>query len=384
MTTVDPRLVARTEDHLFRFLRALHDHGVRVPANKQTSFFAGIDALAPSTTGQLYWVGAATLVTSEPDLQVYEAVFQRFFGAAADALVVGDEPTAGDTEDEPTGTPGESPTDDLAVAEAGGAGLAAARVSPDRVRRFASTGPRAHDLMRQLGHELPHALPNTRSRRRQSGGARQRLDLRAVFLDSRRTYGEITRLHWRHRPPRPRRVLVLVDVSGSMKQHSADYLRFAHAVVATCPRAEVFTFGTRLTRVTAALRRSDVDEALAGLAQLVLDADGGTLIGPSLRAFLDNTHHTAMARGALVLVLSDGLERGDATAMVAAVRRLSLLGHRLCWWSPLACDPGYRPVTRGMAAVLGHLDALTGVQDLDTALTAVRAKFATQRRGGHG
>lgn len=160
-----------------------------------------------------------------------------------------------------------------------------------------------------------------------------------------------------------------------MKQFSSDYLRFAHAVVAGCDRAEVFTFGTRLTRVTTTLRAHDVDAALESLARIVLDVDGGTQIGGSLQEFLRNPHFVTMARGALVLVLSDGLERGDCEAMTEGTRRLSRLSHQLAWWSPLACDPDYRPLTRGMAAVLDDLDALTGVRDLETALAGVRAGF---------
>jgi uncharacterized protein with von Willebrand factor type A (vWA) domain len=387
MTTVepgaDPRLVSRTQDHLFRFLRGLHSQGLNVPANKQIDFFTGIATISPSTAGQLYWVGAATLMTSEADRHIYDEVFRRFFGSTADALVVTDEP-ADEAGNEPTALPGESEADDTAVDQAAGCGLAAGGVSPDSAMHFAGTDPRAHEVIRQICRELPRAVPTIRSRRRQTGGRRQRVDLRAIYLESRRTHGEIMRLHWRHRPPRERRILLLVDVSGSMKQYSSDYLRFAYAVVATCARAEVFTFGTRLTRVTSTLRVPDVDVALSSLAKVVLDAEGGTLIGASLHAFLD--HFATMARGALVLVFSDGLERGDCTAMVEATRRLSLLAHQLSWWSPLACDPEYQPLTRGMAAVLADLDSLTGVRDLDTALTAVRGKFArtpTPRRDTH-
>jgi uncharacterized protein with von Willebrand factor type A (vWA) domain len=359
----------RLAAHLFGFLRALRAEGLSVPANKQIDFFTGIETIAPSTTGQLYWVGAATLVTSEPDRHGYDEVFRRFFGSPADAPPVAEEAA----EDEPAAVPGESEAGDLVVDRTGDSGLAAGAAGPDRTMRFAGTDARAHEVIRQIRRELATAVPTTRSRRHQPGGRRRRMDLRATYLESRRTHGEIMRLHWRHRPPVERRVLLLVDVSGSMKQYSPDYLRFAYAVVATCARAEVFTFGTRLTRVTANLRVSDVDAALASLAQVVLDADGGTMIGSSLHAFLD--HHESTARGALVLVLSDGLERGDCTAMAAATRRLSLLAHRLNWWSPLACDPEYRPLTRGMSAVLGYLDSLTGVRDLDTALTAVRRRF---------
>ncbi|QKW36876.1 VWA domain-containing protein [Actinomadura sp. NAK00032] len=384
----DVRLVARAQDHLFLFLRALRAEGVGVPANKQLDFLAGIELLAPSTPGRLYWVGAATLVSAEADRHVYDEVFQRFFGTAADAFLMTGEPAA-EAEDEEDDQDDESATaggadDDAApvLDQAGGTGLEASRVSPEAARHFAATGPEARETMRRICRELPGAVPAVRSRRCRPSGRRNRLDLRAVYLASRRTHGEFVRLRWRDRPHRRRRVLLLIDVSGSMKQYSPDYLRFAHTVVAACDRAEVFTFGTRLTRVTAVLRDPDVDAALAALARVVLDADGGTMIGSSLETFLGNARFATMARGALVLVLSDGLERGDCAAMAAATRRLARLGHRLSWWSPLACHPEYRPLTRGMSLVLPDIDALTGVQDLDTALVAVRERFAPTPRTG--
>jgi uncharacterized protein len=172
-------------------------------------------------------------------------------------------------------------------------------------------------------------------------------------------------------------VLVLIDVSGSLRACSPDLLRFAHAVVRATDRAEAFTFGTRLTRVTHELDTPDVDTALGALSSCVLDADGGTRIGAALAEFLGNGRYVALARGALVIVLSDGLERGDPAQMRDAARRLSRLAHRLVWWSPLACDPAYRPVTRGMRAILGDLDALSGARDLPSLLDAVRRLPAT-------
>lgn len=233
--------------------------------------------------------------------------------------------------------------------------------------------------MAEIGRSLATAVPTVRSRRRLSGRRREQVDLRSTYRRSWRTQGEIVDLRFRHRPQRPRRVLVLIDVSGSMKQYTAHYLRFAHVVVATGNPAEVFTFGTRLTHVTHALRHHDVDDALDDLSHLVLDADGGTRIGPSLQAFLSHARFVTMARGALVIVLSDGLERGDCTALIQAVNRFSRLGHRLLWWSPLACDPSYRPLTRGMAAIVADLDSLDGVSDLKTAHAQVQ-----QIRERHG
>jgi uncharacterized protein len=383
------RTVDRARDHLHDFLQALHramrEAGLGVPTPKQVDFLAGIEALAPSTTGQLYWIGVTTLVTSESGRPVYDEVFRRFFGDPEDGVLVltdaaedADGPEDQDDEEpeepeEQGRGPGESQADDVVLPDPSGRGLRAGASSPEHRWRFGRTSPAARALMDEIAAELPRAVPRQRSRRHRPGRRHHRVDLRAVYLESRRTHGEIVRLRWRHRPTHPRRVLVLVDVSGSMKQHSPEHLRFAHAVVASCPGAEVLTFGTRLTRVTAALHRRDVDDALDALAPLVLDADGGTSIGESLEELLADPHLVTAARGALVLVLSDGLERGDCAAMVRSVGRLSRLAHRLVWWSPLACDPAYRPLTKGMAAVLGDLDALAGVRDLETALTHLRS-----------
>lgn len=115
------------------------------------------------------------------------------------------------------------------------------------------------------------------------------------------------------------------------------------------------------------------------LSKVVLDAEGGTRIGHALQEFLGSTRHLTTARGALVIVLSDGLERGEPRQLRSAVHRLSMVGHRLLWWSPLACEPNYRPVTAGMAAIVEYLDGLAGVRDLETAWTQVNARFRSRR-----
>jgi uncharacterized protein with von Willebrand factor type A (vWA) domain len=137
------------------------------------------------------------------------------------------------------------------------------------------------------------------------------------------------------------------------------------------PKAEAYTFGTRLTRVTGELRHRDPDAALSRLAEVVADVNGGTRIGVALDAFLADSRRASTARDAVVIIVSDGLERGDPTLMAEAVARLARLAHRLVWWSPLACDSRYRPVTRGMAAIVDHLDDLVGVRDLASALAAI-------------
>ena len=217
----------------------------------------------------------------------------------------------------------------------------------------------------ELRKALAQHLPQIRSRRLRPH-RRGQIDLRRTLRAATRT-GELTTLARRNRPHRRRPLLLLIDVSGSLRPNTPDYLRFAWAA-----QAETFTFGTRLTRITKELRTRDVDTALANVSATVEDADGGTRIGPALQEFLDTPRYADRARGALTIVLSDGLERGDPALMAHAVARLSRLSYRLLWWTPLATDPAYRPITRAMAAIQGDLDGLAGARDLATLLEQVQ------------
>jgi uncharacterized protein with von Willebrand factor type A (vWA) domain len=156
----------------------------------------------------------------------------------------------------------------------------------------------------------------------------------------------------------PRKLLLLIDVSGSMKLHTADYLKLAHAAVQGADRAEIFTFGTRLTRITTALRIRDRDQAMARAAAQVDDWDGGTRMGPTLLAFLSVPRFSAFARGAAVVILSDALERGDHAELELAMRRLSARAFRLSLATPLAGDPRFRPATAALSAILPVIDDL--------------------------
>lgn len=354
--------------HLRGFLRGLRVAGLPVPVGKQRDFLCALTSVPPRDVRHLYWIARATLTTSVADAATFDPVFAHWFagGGLPDLL----ELTEPGEEDRGGGGSEPAPPDQLGRE---GDGREASWSAVDRQATFTLTTVAEQQLLVWLRRDLPAAVPVVRARRRVPARRGDRLDIRKVHREAWRSGGEVVRLRWRRQPHRQRPVLVLIDVSGSMKQHSRDHLRFAHAVVATCARAEVCTFGTRLTHVTPALRARDVDAALLALTDVVRDADGGTRIGPSLRQFLGNARQLRMARGALVLVLSDGLERGDCVPLVQAVRRLSLLAYRLVWWSPLACDPAYRPVTRGMAGVAPHVHKLAGVKDLDTAWQQVAA-----------
>ena len=173
-----------------------------------------------------------------------------------------------------------------------------------------------------------------------------------------RNDGEIFRLPRLKRRLRRRAILLLIDVSGSMKTRTDAHLRFAHALVRAADRIEVFTIGTRLTRVTRALQLKNREQALSLASGLVSDWDGGTRIGDALQAFLAVPRFAGAARGAVVLILSDGLERGDPKAMTDAVKRLAARAWHLSWMSPLAAESGYRPETAALKSILPHLDAL--------------------------
>jgi uncharacterized protein with von Willebrand factor type A (vWA) domain len=369
-------------DHLHAFLRALEDAGVAVGSPKKADFLVALVASPPDDVDALYWRARVTLVTAAEDFDAFDAVFTAFFRGGP--VAIEEEAAAPPDEGGETAAPRGGDDGELdALEPLAGSGLHASPLDLVHTRSFAPTSPEGRDELRELAAALDAVLPQIAARRSVRARRGPRLDVRRVLAAANRSGGEIVRLAWLRRPPRPRRVLLLIDVSGSQRAHSPDLLRFAHEAVRATDRAEAFTFGTRLTRVTAELDTPDVDVALASLSECVLDADGGTRIGAALQQFLANSRYVALARGALVIVLSDGLERGDPTAMADAARRLARLAHRLVWWSPLACDPAYRPATRGLRAILGELDALAGARDLPTLLKEVRRlpeTSATPRR----
>jgi uncharacterized protein with von Willebrand factor type A (vWA) domain len=362
--------VALARERLHAFLRALEEAGAGASPPKRADFLVSLVASPPADVDALYWRARVTLVSAPEAFPVLDAVFDAFFRGGH--LLLEDQRPAPEEEGE-TAAPRSSDAGELEPLEpSAGSGLHASPLDVHHTRRFAPTSADARDELRALSDALAAVLPTIAARRSVRARRGRRLDLRRVLAAANRSGGEVVRLHWQRRPPRPRRVLLLIDVSGSLRRHSPDLLRFAHRAVRAADRVEAFTFGTRLTRVTGALDTPDVDDALAALSGCVLDADGGTRIGVALQQFLGNGRYVSLARGALVIVLSDGLERGDPAAMADAARRLSRLSHRLVWWSPLACDPAYRPVTRGMQAILPDLDALGGARDLSTLLDEVR------------
>ena len=209
---------------------------------------------------------------------------------------------------------------------------------------------------RRFRRKAPDRLPRRRSNRFASSRTGGSWNMRRILRDAVRHDGDAFLLARMDRKARQRRILLLLDISGSMKEGTDGALRFAHPLDRAAERVKIFAMGTRLTRITPAVRRRNLEQALAEVEMLVEDWDGGTRIGDSLQAFLSVTRFTGFARGAVVVIVSDGLERGDATALSSAVQRLRRLAWRLHWLSPLAGGAGYAPETEAIKAILPDLD----------------------------
>jgi hypothetical protein len=196
-----------------------------------------------------------------------------------------------------------------------------------------------------------------------------RHDLRRTVRAAMRAGGEPVRRHHREPSTRHRRLVLLLDVSGSMEPYARALIRFVHAAVAGRQKVEAFALGTRLTRITRELDSRDPDEALRRAAGRVLDYGGGTRLGDGLRAFNDEWGQRGMARGAIVVILSDGWDRGEPEVLAEQMERLHRAAHKLIWVNPLKFTPGYAPLARGMAAALPHVDAFVeghSVEALET------------------
>ncbi|MEM7496498.1 MAG: VWA domain-containing protein [Pseudomonadota bacterium] len=335
---------------LVEFPALLRAHGFAIAPDQTIGFVEAVGLLGPRSLADIRRAGIAMMAIPREREPEFDALFRAFFlGQTLSAPALGDEDDEVEAH-EPEGGSAEAEEGDD-IGEVGARATAAERLT---ARGLESAEDAALTRFARLA---PARLPRRRSYR--YGRARKgALDFRRTLRAAARRDGEAIRLLRRRRKARQRRVVLLIDISGSMKERTDERLAFAHTLARAADLAEVFTLGTRLTRITADLRGADRERALARVSRLVADFDGGTRIGEALQTFLAVPRYAGFARGALVIVLSDGLERGDPTAMVEATRRLSRMAWRLDWLSPLAADPAYRPETAGLAALTRDLAAL--------------------------
>lgn len=334
------------------FPTLLRGHGFSVAPEQTTSFLMAIELLGPRSLAHIRKAAVATLAPHPEQRELFDALFDlHFLGAIAEP---GDEDFAPDEEmavQEDSGS-----REILVGEEVNETGQAATGAEALSVRALQPLDE--SETLRRFARALPAALPRRRGYRHRAARRSASVDLARSLRAAIRHDGEVMSLKKLRRVTRPRPILLLIDVSGSMKQRSDANLALAHAIVQATPRVEVFTFGTKLTRVTRALRRRRREQALADASGLVADWDGGTRIGDALQAFLAVPRFASYARGAVVVVLSDGLERGDPAALVSAVSRLAARAHRIDWLTPLAIDPDYRPETEALRLIAPALASL--------------------------
>jgi uncharacterized protein len=333
------------------FARALREAGVSVTSDRTQTFLRATSVAGADTPGAVYWAGRATLCSTPDDFPAYDSVFASWFGGE---LPTGSRrrPPAARVTQVPPATDGDE-------SEGGEEDTVAAIASDVEVLRHRDVAELAAAERAELARMFAALRPRPPLRRaaRRVGAARGEIDARRTLREELRHAGEPGRVRYRRRGRRTRRTVMLVDVSGSMSPYADSMLRLAHAVTRAAPRhTEVFTVGTRLTRITRAMRQRDPDTALTQAGATVPDWSGGTRLGEVLKVFLDRWGQRGMARGAVVVVCSDGWERGDSALLGEQVQRLSRLAHRLVWVNPHRGKTGYEPVQAGIVACLPYLD----------------------------
>lgn len=368
MTSPSTTAEAHAADEvLLGFARALRASGVAVTQDRAMGYLAAVAEVGADDRQATYWAGRATLCSSPDDLARHDQVFAAWFDArdglpTARPREASQPATAHMLPDTETGGGGDDEDADVVRAAASAAEVL-------RHRDVASLD--AAEKRRLAGMFVRLSLrPPSRRTARHRRWHRGQLDASRTLRHSLRQMGEPGEIAWRRRGTRPRRVVLLLDVSGSMTAYADALLRLSHRLTQSARAGggtvETFTVGTRLTHVTRALRSPDPDRALAAAGEVVPDWSGGTRLGETLQVFLDRWGQRGMARGAVVVVFSDGWERGDAALLGEQMARLQRIAHRVVWVNPHRGKAGYEPLQGGVVAALPHCDDFLAGHSLAT------------------
>lgn len=356
------------------FCHELRSEGMAVGTGDAIAYCEASAVLDPTDLVDLYWAGRASLLTRHDDLPTYDRVFRAYFldaGApvqemlkikaqataeVASALDALDKDEMGEEEEQD-----EAPL-----------GIAASNIETLKQKSFAELTPEERQEMRRLMARFQLTPPTRRTRRTRPSHHGRRLDWRRTMRSSMRTQGEIVRLYRRERRLRRRPLILILDISGSMADYSRALLQFAYSAKRASVKGttaskgvEVFCFGTRLTRVTDSLEKRSPDKALDEASERIFDWEGGTRIGDSLEEFVQEWGRGGLCRGGIIVICSDGLDRGDPQTLADAMERLSRLSHRIVWMNPhKGDDPDYKAQTMGMMASEPYIDELLSGHDL--------------------
>jgi uncharacterized protein len=351
-----------------RFGHELRTAGLPLGTDDLMTFCGSIGELDPSDILDVYWAGRCTLVTRREHIPVYDLVFRQFFLDEAPASP--DDPRlrmrpvpneqgvlqVPDTEAE-TRRSGDDEEVQL--------GFVASQMEVWRNKHFSQCTPEELAALRRIMATVRLTPPRRRTRRRCVVKDGRSLHIRRMMREAMRRQGEPDRFVYSERRRRLRPLILLLDVSGSMSDYSRNLLQFAYSTRRAAGRVEVFCFGTRLTRITRQLDRRRPDEAMATAAGSVFDWDGGTRIGDSLAVFVRHWARRGVTRGGIVVICSDGLDRGDPEVLAKAMEQLARLCHRIVWLNPHRGDStDYRPNTLGMMVAEPYIDEILSGHNL--------------------
>jgi uncharacterized protein len=354
---------------LVSFSRELRAAGLPVGSGDIVDFCAAMGPLNPSDLLDLYWAGRTTLVTRRDSIPVYDQVFRRFFLGGGDPVrdVLTLRAQVTNEAEAVLQVPATDPAQQGREEEQAALGLMASDAEALRHKSFAACTPDELAAVRRIMARIRLTPPRRRTRRSRPAASGRSPDLRRTVRESLRMHGEPAELFWRRRRVRLRPLILILDVSGSMADYSRNLLQFAYSAKRAAERVEVFCFGTRLTRITRELDHRRPDEALERATRTVFDWEGGTRIGASLDAFVREWGRRGLCRGGIVVICSDGLDRGDPDVLAAAMERLARLSHRVVWMNPHKGDnPVFRPSTLGMMVAAPHIDLTLSGHDLSS------------------
>ncbi len=358
---------------LVAFCHELRGAGIAAGSGDVMTYCAATGQLDPTDLVDLYWAGRSTLVTRRDQIAVYDRVFRSFFlGSANPAaeLLKLTTPAAALAQGV-LQIPATEPTQEEPGQEAR-LGLMASDAQTLRRKSFTACTPEELAAVRRIMTRIRLTPPRRRTRRTAPASRGAAPDLRRTAREAMRMHGEPpAELYWRRRKLRLRPLILILDVSGSMADYSRNLLQFAYSAKRAAGsggsggKVEVFCFGTRLTRITKALDHRRPDDALRLAARSVFDWEGGTRIGASLEAFIRDWGRRGLCRGGIVVICSDGLDRGDPAVLAAAMERLSRLSYRIVWMNPhKGGNAAFRPNTLGMMVAEPHIDLLLSGHDL--------------------
>lgn len=364
--------------HLIRFGRTLRAAGVPITPGQMMALVRALEWIPLGDREAFYHAARCTLICRREDLETFNRIFHWFWrnplmgGQLPPGLLSTAPGPIRRRENRPRpaevghpSSPGPHPENP----EAPPMVLAdrAMTYSPIEILRrkqFERFSEEEIQIARRLMARLRWRIHERETRRLRPGPKGDHLDLRRTVRRSLRHYGEWVRLLWRARKRKPRPLVVLCDISGSMERYARMLLHFLHALSHTRRQVETFVFGTRLTRITRCLRYRDLDQALQEVGRTVMDWSGGTRIGECLHAFNRDWARRVLGRGAVVMIISDGWDRGDIDLLRREMERLQKSCYRLIWLNPLLGIPGYQPLTRGMQAALPYIDDFLPVHNL--------------------